>query len=143
MPTVRKSAIVPHACAEMFDLVDDCERYPEFLPWCRAGEVLEPGSRTEVARLEIDYRGLRTRIATRNRKERPRRLALTLVEGPFRSFSGEWTFHALGAEGCRVELTLDYALGPGLQGVLAPVFGHIAETLVERFVQRANELHGG
>ena len=143
MATVRKSVIVPHGCESMFDLVDDLERYPEFLPWCRAVEVLERGDHGEVARLHIDYRGLRTRLTTRNSKERPHRLALVLVEGPFTRFGGEWTFHRLGDDGCKVGLALDYDLGAPLQGVLAPVFGNIAETRVERFVPRADELHGG
>ena len=143
MPSVRKSVIVPHSCEAMFDLVDDFERYPEFLPWCRAAEMLERGEAAEVARLHIDYRGLRTTIATRNSKDRPRRMTLALVEGPFTRFGGEWTFAALGDAGCRVQLALDYTMGSTLQGLLAPVFGHIAETLVERFVQRAEALHTG
>lgn len=140
MATVRKSVIVPHSCEAMFDLVDDFERYPEFLPWCRAAEVLERSDEMDVARLRIDYRGLRTEIATRNAKQRPHRMTLELVEGPFTSFGGEWSFHALGRAGCRVELALDYTMGSTLQGVLAPVFGHIAQTLVESFVQRAADL---
>ena len=142
MAIVRKSVIVPHSCEAMFDLVDDFERYPEFLPWCREAEVLERTGESELARLHIDYRGLRTRIATRNSKERPTRLALELVEGPFDHFGGEWTFNALGETGCKVQLALDYTLGSTLQGLLAPVFGHIAQTMVESFVQRADELHG-
>ena len=141
MATVRKSVIVPHSCEEMFDLVDGFERYPEFLPWCRAAEVLERTDEMDVARLHIDYHGLRTTIATRNLRQRPRRLALDLVEGPFAHLTGEWIFHDLGGQGCRVELAMEYALGSKLQGLLAPVFGYIVETLVERFVQRADELH--
>ena len=142
MPTVRKSVIVPHACESMFDLVEDCERYPQFLPWCRAAEVIRRDDAELVARLHIDYRGLATQIVTRNAKDRPRRMTLELVEGPFARFGGAWTFAALGEAGCKVELALDYDMGGALQGVLAPVFGHIAETLVERFVQRAEALHG-
>ena len=143
MPVVRKSAIVPHSCEAMFDLVEGCERYPEFLPWCREVEVLERREDRITARLHIDFRGLRTQIATRNAKQRPRRMTLELVEGPFTQFGGEWTFDSLGDEGCKVQLALDYTMGGALQGVLAPVFGHIAATMVERFVQRADELHGG
>ena len=141
MATVRKSVIVAHSCDAMFDLVDDFERYPEFLPWCRKAEVLERGEQHDLARLHVDYRGLRTRIATRNRKQRPRRIHLELVEGPFSSFAGEWTFEPLGEDGCKAQLSLDYALGSGFEGLAGRVFGHIAETMVERFVQRADELH--
>ena len=62
------------------------------------------------------------------------------MSGPFRNFAGEWKFAALGEAGCRVELTLEYDLKSGaLDRVLAPVFGYIAETMVERFVERAAE----
>jgi ribosome-associated toxin RatA of RatAB toxin-antitoxin module len=138
MQTVRKSVIVPHACRAMYDLVERCERYPEFLPWCSGAEVLERTTKETVARLDIDYRGLKTHITTRNRKTVPRRITLELVDGPFQSLQGDWKFAALGESGCRVELTLEYDLKSGaLDRLLAPVFGHIAETMVERFVERA------
>ena len=140
MQTVRKSVIVPHPCEAMFDLVDDFQRYPEFMPWCRAAEVLERTPHSELARLSIDYRGLRTQLVTRNMKERPRRLSLDLVEGPFSELTGAWTFDDLGEQGCKVQLQLDYTMGGALQGVLAPVFAHIAETMVESFVQRAEQI---
>ena len=143
MTTVRKSVIVAHRCEAMFDLVDDFRRYPEFMPWCRAGEVLESTPQGELARLDIDYRGLRTRLVTRNLKDRPRRLALELVEGPFTQLSGAWTFHNLGDRGCKVQLELEYAMGGSLQGVLGPVFAHIAQTLVESFVRRAEQVGAG
>ena len=140
MQTVRKSVIVPHSCQAMYDLVDGCERSPDFLPWCSGAEVVERTAKETVARLDIDYRGLKTHITTRNRKTAPKRITLEMVEGPFSSFHGEWKFAALGEAGCRVELALEYDLKSGaLDRLLAPVFGYIAETMVERFVERAGE----
>lgn len=142
MPTVRKSVIVPHACKAMFDLVERCERYPEFLPWCAGAEVLERTAKATRARLDIDYHGLKSHISTVNHKEAPHRIGLEFVDGPFDRFKGEWKFAALGKEGCRVELCADYSFANGaLETLLGPVFGHILETLVERFVERADELH--
>ena len=138
MPTVRKSVIVARPREAMFALVDEVERYPEFLPWCSGVEVFERGRETVRARLCIDYHGLQSHIETRNGKQAPERITLEFVEGPFREFQGLWTFKALGAEGCRVEFTLDYAFSTGaLEKLLGPVFGHIVETLVDRFVARA------
>lgn len=141
MATVRKSVIVPHSCETMFDLVDGIERYPEFLPWCPAATV---GERTEDftrARIEVDYHGLRTHFTTRNAKQRPHRMVLEFVDGPFEAFGGTWAFTPLGREGCRVELGLDYTLAAGpLHALLAPLFGQIAGTLVDRFVERAGAL---
>jgi ribosome-associated toxin RatA of RatAB toxin-antitoxin module len=138
MPTVRKSVIVARPREALFALVERCEDYPRFLPWCSAAEVFERDERVTRARICIDYHGLQSHIETRNVKEAPERIALEFVDGPFREFHGVWTFAALGTEGCRVELALDYAFANrALEAMLGPVFGHIVETLVDRFVARA------
>ena len=141
MATVSKSVLVSHSAPRMFALVDGVEDYPEFLPWCSSTEVFERSKEITRARLDIDYHGLRTHISTFNRKEAPLRMTLELVDGPFERFAGDWHFAPLGDEGCRVELALDYVLSSRtIDRVLAPVFGYIMETLVDRFVARADEL---
>ena len=143
MPLVRKSVIVPHACATMFDLVDRVEDYPEFLPWCSRVELIERTEQVTAARLHVDYHGLSAKIATRNLKEPTASMRLELVEGPFETFAGTWRFAALGESGCRVEFVLDYAMASGALGVLLePVFGQIAATLVDSFVARAESVRG-
>ena len=138
MPTVRKSAIVPHSCATMFALVDRVEAYPEFLPWCSRVDLLERTAEVTSARLHVEYHGLVTRIATRNVKHPFESMELQLVEGPFDAFGGSWSFAALGEAGCRAEFVLDYSISSSaLAALLGPVFGQIATTLVERFVARA------
>jgi ribosome-associated toxin RatA of RatAB toxin-antitoxin module len=103
--------------------------------------VLERNDELTRARLEIDYHGLRTHFTTVNRKQPPRRMDLELEEGPFARLAGRWSFTPLGDEGSRVELTLDYEFeGRALNRVVAPVLGHIMETLVDRFVERAESL---
>lgn len=143
MPTVRKSVIVPASCERMFELVDGVESYPEFLPWCSSAEVYERTGEVTRARFDVDYRGLKTRVATRNRKRAPHTMELELVEGPFERFSGAWRFQALGPGGCRVELALDYTFSSrALEKILGPVFEYIAATLVDSFVARAESLGG-
>jgi ribosome-associated toxin RatA of RatAB toxin-antitoxin module len=140
MAIVRKSVIVPHARTTMFALVDDVESYPQFLPWCPGTEVFERTAELTRARLEIDYHGLKSHIETVNRKRAPEFMTLEFVDGPFREFSGAWSFASLGEHGCRVELALEYAFSSGvLEATLGPVFGHIMETLVDRFVARAEQ----
>jgi len=140
MPTVTKSVLVARSAETMFALVDDVERYPEFLPWCRSTTVLERTAQITRARLDIDYRGLRTHIVTLNRKQPPTAMTLEFVEGPFERFGAEWTFTPLGGEGCRVEYAMDYRFSSAtVERVVAPVFGYIAETLVDRFVARAEQ----
>ncbi len=138
MQTVRKSVIVARPAAAMYALVDDFERYPQFLPWCSGAHVLERTPQIVRARLDIDYHGLRSHIATLNRNDPPERIHLDFVEGPFEKFHGHWRFVPLGEEGCRVEFALDYAFSNRtFERMLGPVFGHIVETLVDRFVERA------
>lgn len=138
MPTVRKSVIVARNCEAMFALVDAVEEYPRFLPWCSATEVFERDERITRARIAIDYHSLASHIETRNEKDPPQRIALEFLDGPFREFHGAWTFAALGDAGCRVELALEYSFANrALETMLGPVFGHIMETLVDRFVARA------
>ena len=144
MPTVRKSAIVPHACSALYQLVDRVEEYPRFLPWCAAARVIERDDRVTVGRIDIDFHGLASHIVTRNEKRPPSDMSLTLVEGPFESFAGAWRFEPLGEDGCRVELAVEYALSNRtLDAAMGPVFGHILETLVDSFVARADEMAAG
>jgi ribosome-associated toxin RatA of RatAB toxin-antitoxin module len=144
MPTARKSALVPHSCETLFALVDDVERYPEFLPWCSGTQVFSRTDAITHARIEVDYHGLKSQVTTRNAKEPPRRMTLELEEGPFERFHGEWTFKPLGAQGCRVEFALEYqAAGGAIATLLEGVFGLIASTMVDRFVERAGQLAKG
>ena len=144
MLTVRRSVLVPHSCETMFNLVEHCEDYPRFLPWCSGSEVFERTPELTRARLDVDYHGLRTHIATVNHKQEPAHLTLEFVEGPFEHFHGDWRFTALGESGCRVELAVEYTFAHRtVEAVLKPVFGHIVETLVDRFVERADALAAG
>jgi ribosome-associated toxin RatA of RatAB toxin-antitoxin module len=140
MPTVLKSVLVEHTAREMFDLVDAVERYPEFLPWCKRGTVVERTPEVTRARIDVDYRGLKTHFTTVNRKHDHRRMDLDLAEGPFEMLTGRWSFTPIGESGCRVEFKLEYQMASAaMSALLAPVFGHMMETLVERFVARADE----
>ena len=141
MKTVRQSVIVTRPAEAMFRLVDECERYPEFLPWCSSVEIHERSPGQVKATLDIHYRGLRSRITTLNRKFPPESIDLQLVDGPFEQFNGHWRFISLGAAGCRVEFDLAYEFSSrALESLLAPVFGHVTETLVDRFVERAQSV---
>jgi ribosome-associated toxin RatA of RatAB toxin-antitoxin module len=144
MKTVRQSVIVARPAAAMFRLVDECEHYPDFLPWCGATTV---HSRTPIevkATLQINYHGLQSTITTLNRMAPPDRIDLEFVEGPFERFHGHWRFTQLGTEGCRVEFDLEYEFASvALEKVLAPVFGYVTETLVDRFVERAESMPSG
>lgn len=144
MPQVARSVLVPYSAAAMFGLVDEVERYPEFLPWCGSSAVLERSEAITVARIDIDYLGVRQSFTTANAKEGGEWMRLSLREGPFRSLGGHWHFIALAESACKVELAMDYAFAnPLLEKAVGPVFNGIAETMIDRFTQRAEQLFGG
>jgi ribosome-associated toxin RatA of RatAB toxin-antitoxin module len=144
MVTVERSALVGHQAAELFALVADVEAYPAFLPWCAAAEVSRREPSQVVATLHVSYRGMRQRFTTRNAMVEGARIEMELVEGPFRQLSGLWRFTALAADACRVDLRLAYELAsPLLARAIGPAFDHIANSLLDAFVRRAEAVYGG
>ena len=141
MPVIQRSALVPHPPEAMFDLVADIERYPEFLPWCRAARTLERTDASQVASVSVAKRlpGIGTpEFTTRNRLERPGRIDMDLVDGPFRHLRGTWRFVPAGAGGCRAELEIDFEFASRIVGrVIAPGFERVCDTVVDAFVERA------
>lgn len=140
---IQRSAQVPFSAARMFDLVADVESYPRFLPWCRGARVVRREDGDVDATLEIAKGPLRKSFTTRNRLQPGQRIDLQLVEGPFRHLQGHWVFEDLGQAGAMVSLELDFDFGGALlRRTLGPVFGEIANTLVEAFCRRARSVYG-
>jgi ribosome-associated toxin RatA of RatAB toxin-antitoxin module len=144
MRSVKKSVLVPYSAAQMFELVDRVELYPQFLPWCGGTQVLEQGENHKTARIDIDYHGVRAHFTTDNVNDPPRSIVVTLKDGPFRHLHGEWRFIALSEHGCKVEFDLAYEFATSLlDRVIGPVFSHIANTFIDAFVKRAESLRPG
>jgi ribosome-associated toxin RatA of RatAB toxin-antitoxin module len=143
MRTVHREAIVPHAAETMYDLVNDIEAYPRFLPWCPESEVLERGEHEVKARLTLSRGGLRRSFTTLNRMEPGRLIDITLIDGPFRHLEGEWHFHPLRQDASRVSLDMSFDFSSRvIDAMLGPVFHQVANSLVDAFVRRARELYG-
>lgn len=142
MAQVEKSVIIARTPAQMFELVDRVEDYPQFLPWCGGTELLSRSPTHTAARIHIDYHGLKAHFATENAKEAPHWMKIAFREGPFRHLEGGWRFIALGDAGCKVEFRLHYEFSSRLlEKVLGPVFGHIVNTFVDSFVKRAHQVY--
>ena len=142
MAIVEKSVLVHHTPEQMFNLVDDVAKYPEFLPWCGGAEILSRDSRITKAKLHIDYHHIKQDFTTENVKEFPSAMKITLVEGPFKNLDGVWRFIALGKEACKVEFRLHYEFSSRLLDALfARVFNYIANTFVDAFVKRAESVY--
>jgi len=139
----EKSVLVEYSAAQMFALVEDVARYPEFLPWCGGAQILgqEPG--VVHASILIDFRGIRQRFSTRNTLEQDALIRMKLVDGPFRELDGSWRFKSLGEHACKIEFRLHYEFSSKLlEKLVGPVFHYIANTLVDAFVKRALQLYG-
>lgn len=146
MKTIQKSVLLSHSAHEMFALVTDVERYPQFLPWCNQGEVIERGPQDMVAKVGMSIGGVRQSFTTRNTHVDDRQVLMSLVDGPFSLLEGQWTFTPLGdgsLPACKVEFRLSYGFSSTtLARFVGPVFDKIAGSLVEAFVKRADELYG-
>ncbi len=143
LQTVSRSALVPYAASEMFALVADIEKYPGFLPWCREARVRVPGEDTVEASLEIGRGPIRKTFTTRNVMTQDTRIDIGLIDGPFKHLQGCWKFLALDGDGCRIVLDLEYELSNAvLRHTLGPLFSEIANSLVDAFCRRAQELYG-
>jgi ribosome-associated toxin RatA of RatAB toxin-antitoxin module len=141
MPSVSKSVLVEHSAQQMFDLVDRVEDYPEFLPWCGGTTVLERTSEVLVSRIEINFHGVRAHFTTANRNQPPARIVIALRDGPFRQLDGTWCFRSLAPAACKIEFLLRYQFAARvLEGLIEPVFNHIAATFIDAFVKRADDL---
>lgn len=141
MPTITRSALVEHAASDMYQLVTDVDRYPEFLPWCKAARVLEQTEDSQTATVTIDERMKSASFTTRNQLVPAEAIHMTLVDGPFRQLSGTWRFKSLAENACRVELEIDFEFKTKVFAIMmSPAFSKICDTMVDAFVRRANQL---
>jgi ribosome-associated toxin RatA of RatAB toxin-antitoxin module len=143
MASVQKSVLVSHSAAQMFELVERIEDYPRFLPWCGGATILERTPQETLARIDINYHGVRAHFTTSNRNRPPEQIVIELRDGPFRHLDGTWRFHALAAAASKVELDMHYEFASSvMERLIGPVFGHIAHTFVDAFVRRAETVYG-
>ncbi len=144
MRRISRSALVPYSTDEMFALVDDVERYPEFVPWCSNAIVHHRDSNTVEGTVELSRGRIRQSFRTRNAYEPGVFMTLALVDGPFRHLDGRWSFSPLGESGCKVELDIEFELaGKSLDLLFGRIFEETCNRLVGAFTGRAHDMYGG
>lgn len=140
---VEKSVLVGYSARRMFDLVERVEDYPQFLPWCGGTQVQRAESGTVVATVKIDYRSLKQSFTTENSHQVPQSIVMKLKEGPFSHLEGSFRFTALREDACKIEFKLQYSFSSKvLEKLVSPVFDYIANTFVDAFVKRAEQIYG-
>jgi coenzyme Q-binding protein COQ10 len=148
MPSFRTARRVRHTPLEMFDLVADVERYPEFLPLCEALHVRrraqsDDGIETLVAEMRVGYKAISESFTTRVALDRPRlRILAEYIDGPFRYLENRWSFKP-DPEGCAVEFFIAYEFRSFALGMLmGSVFDKAFRKFTEAFENRADEVYG-
>jgi ribosome-associated toxin RatA of RatAB toxin-antitoxin module len=149
MKHVKKSVLLWYSPHEMYTLVTAVRDYPEFLPWCDRAELIEERDDGATARLHLSYGGLQQSFTTRNHHVPDSGVTLKLVDGPFSRLDGAWHFAPVpksagaGAKACKVDFGLHYAFSSrALEVLVSPVFDSIANTFVDSFVKRAEQVYG-
>lgn len=144
MTRIKRSALLPFPAERLFDLVNRVEHYPEFLPWCTKAEIISETDELMRARLTVGKAGLHQSFTTRNELVPGKRIDMRLEDGPFTELHGVWEFQALSEQACKITLDLKFNYSGALvRATLGPLFNHAANTMVEAFSKRAQELYGG
>jgi coenzyme Q-binding protein COQ10 len=142
MPTHAEQRLLPYTPEQLFALVADIERYPEFLPWCVGARIREQQPRLIVADLSIGFRIYRERFTSRVALDPPRRIDVTYSEGPFRYLNNHWIFEPAPG-GCRVDFFVDFEFKSRLlQRLIETLFGEAVRRMVAAFERRAEQLYG-
>ncbi|WP_416138963.1 type II toxin-antitoxin system RatA family toxin [Halomonas sp. HK25] len=143
MPTVNRTAMVRHTPQQMFDLVNDFESYPEFLPGCRRARLIERDDAHLIGEMTLGRAGIEQSIATRNDLIEPERIEMSLVSGPFKRLRGRWMFIPMGENTCKVCLEMEFEFASRLLGMaFGKLFQQVAGQLVDAFTRRADDLYG-
>jgi coenzyme Q-binding protein COQ10 len=142
MPTHAEQRIVPYTPEQMYALVADIERYPEFLPWCVAARIRERRADFVSADLVIGFKIFRERFTSNVNFSPPDRIDVTYAEGPFRYLNNHWSFERVPG-GCRIEFFVDFEFKSRvLQKVIEVLFGEAVRRMVAAFDGRAHQLYG-
>lgn len=138
MSRIHRSALVPRPASLLYGLVNDVEGYPRYFDWCTDATVLERAPGQVICRLGLRLGAIRTAFTTRNLLKHDESIDMALVEGPFSALAGRWAFKALGEDGCKVTLDLDFQTAGRFVGTaLATGFQSVADRMVDDFVRAA------
>ena len=143
MTCINKSALIPYSAEKMYQLVADVDSYQHFLPWCGRSTVLSQTEDEVRGQIEIQHTGMHKTFTTLNRMQKNKMIEMRLLEGPFKHLQGFWRFDALDENGCKISLDLEFEFSSKLVSMaFGPIFSQIANSMVDAFCNRANEVYG-
>jgi len=134
---------VPYSPQQMFALVNAINDYPQFLNWCSAASILNQSEEQITASVEINKGGLKQKFTTKNTLHAFDLIEMQLLDGPFKTLSGQWRFDALGDNAAKVGLELQFSFKSRLMDIaLSPIFTQIANSQLDAFIARAKQVYG-
>ena len=137
MPQISRTALVPYSAEQMYQLVNDVQSYPQFLPGCTGSRILE-----STAAVDVSKAGISKTFTTRNQLTSNQSILMNLVDGPFKKLIGGWKFTPLSQEACRIEFHLDFEFTNKLiELAFGRVFKELAANMVQAFTVRAKEVY--
>ncbi|HME38536.1 MAG TPA: type II toxin-antitoxin system RatA family toxin [Steroidobacteraceae bacterium] len=144
MQVVERSALVTFTPAQMFSLVNDVARYPEFLPWCVGARVEDVSATERIATLKVARGVLQTEFTTRNTLQQDAQIHMQLMHGPFRDLTGEWRFEPIGTRGSRVHFRVAFEFKNRLTAsAFNAIFEALCGTIIDAFALRARTIYPG
>ena len=142
MPTHAERKVLPYSPEQMFDLVADVGKYPQFLPWCAGARVRSHTDTLLVADLTIGFGPFRESFTSRVDLDRPREVKVKYENGPFRYLNNNWTFEP-DPKGCNVKFYVDFEFKSRiLQAAIGVVFNEAVRLMVNAFLKRARDIYG-
>ena len=143
MPTHAEKRLLPHKPEQLFDLVADVDRYPEFLPWCVAARVSDRHGDVLRADLVIGFKMFREKFTSKVTLARPGRIDVEYFRGPFRYLNNHWIFTPEGEGSCIIDFYVDFEFRSRLlQRLIGPVFNEAVRRMVRAFETRADAIYG-
>ena len=142
MPTHAERRHVPHSPQEMFALVADIEKYPEFLPWCVGTRVRSNDGEVVLADMVIGYKMFREKFTSEVRLSRPDRIDVAYMDGPFKYLNNHWIFLREIDGTCTVDFYVDFEFrSKFLQKMIGTVFNEAVKIMVHAFEKRADSIY--
>jgi len=143
MPTHAEKRVLPHTREQLFDLVADIEKYPEFLPWCVATRIRERTGDTSISDMVIGFKMFREKFTTKVVCRRPTRIDVSYSEGPFKYLTNHWLFEPHGEDACLIDFYVDFEFRSKiLQATIGAVFNEAVQRMISAFEKRAAKLYG-
>lgn len=143
MPQHKETRFLPWSPEQLFDLVADIRRYPEFLPWVAAIRIREESETEILADMSVGFKSLRETFTSKVKLERPSHIGVDYVRGPLKHLRNDWHFEPADNGGTMLHFSVDFEFRSRIFEKLAGAFFHDAfKRMVASFESRARKLYG-